>query len=135
MTIIVCVDDRGGMTFGGKRVSRDRAVYSDIAKMFPGKPIYMAEYSRSLFASSGAPITVSDSFLDMAGQGDICFVENRSLKKYVDKIESLIIYKWNRTYPFDTTFDIDIVNTSLRLTSAEEFSGNSHEKITKEIYA
>ena len=89
----------------------------------------------SLFlGSSGAPITVTDSFLDIAGVGDACFVENRPLAKYVDKIEELIIYRWNRVYPFDVGFDIDIAKTSLKLCETEELVGNSHEKITKEIY-
>ncbi len=134
MIAVVCVDDHGGMMFNGRRVSRDRAVYSDLSNTFKGKSIYMCEYSRSLFAGSYAPITVCDGFLDVAGEGDICFVENRSLAPYKDKLDGVVIYRWNRSYPFDFCFDLDIAKMSLKLQSLEDITGYSHEKITKEIY-
>ena len=134
MFAVVCVDDRGGMMFNDRRVSRDRVVYSDLANTFKGKPIYMCEYSRSLFSGSSAPITVCDGFLEIAGDGDVCFVENRALAPYIDKIEGLVIYRWNRRYPYDMCLDIDIADMSFKLLSSKDLVGYSHEKITKEIY-
>ena len=51
-----------------------------------------------------------------------------------DRIEEVIVYKWNRRYPTDTYFDLDLAALGFRLASSEEFAGYSHEKITKETY-
>ena len=57
-----------------------------------------------------------------------------SINNYIEKIDNIIIYKWNRIYPSDLYFDIDIKNGQWKLIETEEFQGSSHEKITKEIY-
>lgn len=134
MTVIVCVDDRGGMMFNKRRLSRDRAVYADIASDFDGKRLLMSELSAPLFAQSDADITVSDSFLDEADGGCICFVEDRKIAEYANKTDTLVIYKWNRHYPSDMKLDIDPLNSGFRLLSVTDLAGHSHDKITKEIY-
>ena len=45
--------------------------------------------------------------------------------------ETIILYRWNRKYPADHYFSIDL--TQWKLMETTEFPGNSHEKITKEI--
>jgi len=49
-----------------------------------------------------------------------------------DRVEAVILYRWNRTYPADLRFDW--TPSDFYLESAVEFPGNSHEKITREIY-
>ena len=49
MTLIFCVDERGGIEFNGRRQSRDAAVCEDIISSLGGK-IEMSEYSAPLFA-------------------------------------------------------------------------------------
>ena len=120
--------------FNRRRVSRDREVTADICRELCGGTLYIAEYSRSLFSDSGVPFVASDSFLDLASQNDLCFVENNALAPYADRIDRLIIYKWNRRYPSDVKLDIVPENIGLKLSSVTEFAGYSHEKITKEIY-
>ena len=134
MNVAICLDDRLGMTFNGRRQSRDRLVCEDIVKDARGGTLLMAEFSRNLFVSMGAPFICAEGFLDIAKKGDTCFVENKALSSYVHKIERLVIYRWNRHYPSDMTFDIDPEREGFRLLTTEEFAGNSHEKITKEIY-
>ena len=51
------------------------------------------------------------------------------IEKYIDEI---ILYKWNRVYPTDFYFDINL--STWNLTQVTEFKGNSHERITKEVY-
>lgn len=135
MNVIVCLDDRGGMTFNGRRQSRDRRVYEDIVKSLSvGEGLLMAEYSGSLFANSGTPFICSESFLDMASDNDTCFVEDRHLENYSLRIKRLTIYRWNRHYPSDMVFDIEPEAEGFTLLSSEDLEGYSHEKITKEIY-
>ena len=78
-------------------------------------------------------IKVSEDFLNLSNDG-FFLVEDKLLKLYEDKINILIIYKWNRIYPADLHFDINVNDDSWKLIDFEEFNGSSHEKITREIY-
>lgn len=134
MIVIAAVDERGGMTFNKRRQSRDRVMQRRILELSKGAQLFMNAYSFKLFSESETPenITVSDDFLKDAGEGVFCYVENVPVKLYEEKIEKVILFKWNRKYPGDTFFDIDL--SSWRITHAEEFPGSSHEKITMEVY-
>ena len=135
MEVIVCLDDRGGMTFNGRRQSRDRCVCEDIIKNMPNcQKLLISEYSRALFDDYDVTTVCTEGFLEIAVVDDICFVENRALLPYLDKIKRITIYKWNRHYPSDMTFDIELENSGFKLFTTDEFEGYSHEKITKEIY-
>ena len=50
----------------------------------------------------------------------------------MDRLEKLIVFRWNRKYPADFWLDADL--RDWKLIEAEEFPGNSHEKITQETY-
>ena len=75
-----------------------------------------------------------DSPLDEAESGDFCFIESLPLCNHVEDIEALVIYRWNRIYPYDKTLDIDPQAEGFKLSEVKDFAGSSHEKITKEIY-
>ena len=134
MTVVVCIDDRGGMLFGGRRQSRDRNLTADLimTAQAEGARLLAAPFSERIFEKFDTRPILSENFLDEAAAEDICFVENKALAPYFDKIHRLILYRWNRAYPGDTHLDLD--PASLRLVSSEDFAGHSHEKITKEIY-
>jgi hypothetical protein len=55
------------------------------------------------------------------------FFESSGLSAHKDKIESLILYRWNRKYPFDTRLDIAPEKEGFALAESIEFSGKSHE--------
>lgn len=131
MNIIVCLDDNLGMLFNKRRQSKDRYVIEDIAKFT--NEIWIQSFSKSLFEDSLYPVKVDDCFLDKAPQNAYCFVEADKASPYIDEIEHIIVYKWNRKYPSDFKFDIALENW--KMIEQTEFSGFSHEKITKEIYA
>ena len=134
MKVIVCVEDRGGMTFNKRRVSRDRVVAADILNDINGKTLFAEEYSKALFADLDGDVRYSDSFLDDANNDSICFVERRELMPYADKITAMTVYRWNRTYPWDKKLDLLPEDCDLRLVESTDIEGYSHEKITKEIY-
>lgn len=66
--------------------------------------------------------------------GTIAFLENIPAAPYEDRIEKIILFWWNRKYPSDTWFDIDLEGGGWKLSETREFSGSSHEKITEEVY-
>lgn len=132
MIAVVCLDDQNGMMFNKRRQSRDREVLKDILDMTKGTTLRMNDYSARLFEGMKEEIHCEEEFLEQAEEGEVCFVENKQLGAYEDKIEQLIIYRWNRKYPADFFFDIHLDHWML--TDSTEFQGNSHEKLTKEVY-
>ena len=133
MHIILCIDDNGGMLFNGRRQSQDRVLREDILRSAAGKRLYMNGYSKKLFGESGN-ICVDEQFLEKAGPGDCCFVENLPVAPHIGRAESITVYKWNRVYPADLYFDVLLAAPQWRQIERTEFAGSSHERITKEVY-
>lgn len=131
--------DNNGMLFNNRRVSSDWAVTEDIIRMVSkevesGRKIklWMNGYSSRLFENDQIDSCVSEMFLQEAGRDDYCFVENVSLQEYENKIQTVVLYRWNRKYPADLRFTMDLSEWTLK--EQIEFQGHSHEKITKEVY-
>ncbi len=139
MKIIVCLDDKGGMLFNGRRQSRDSALISHMLALTGGRRLYMNEYSARLFGEDirrkAKNVTVDDAFLFFAGEEDYCFVENEDVSDFLDVIDEVIIYRWGRVYPSDVRFPVSMFAPRWRLTHTEEFPGTSHEKITVSRYS
>lgn len=134
MTVIFCIDDKGGMLFNKRRQSRDRVVTADMLELAreEGKILSVSPFSEKLFAEAGAEVRVLGDIVSEAKRTDICFVEDIAPTAFGKKVSRLVVYKWNRAYPADFYADTDL--SQWKLTSSEELSGYSHEKITKEIY-
>ena len=133
MTVFVCIDDRGGMTFNARRQSRDVRVIEDMIKDVGDKALYVTDFSEELFLDSEASaISLPDPLT--AAPDSFVFIENLPLAMHLDRIKRLVIYRWNRKYPFDTELDVNPEKEGFILTRVTEFAGNSHEKITKEVY-
>ena len=134
MTVILCIDDRGGMLFGSRRQSRDALLLSDMAKTVGDSLLYISDFSEGLIAESERCAICVPYPLDAAGEGDFVFNESFHIKGHIEKIKRLIVYKWNKRYPYDFALDIDPRAQGFSLTESYDFVGKSHDKITKEIY-
>lgn len=135
MIAVVCVDEKNGMMFHGRRQSQDRILRENLLLECGGRRLYMNEYSARLFKDNeGADIRVSEDFLCDAGEVDFCFAEDTDIGDYLEKIESVILYKWNRRYPADVFLSVSLSEGNWVLERTEEFEGSSHERITKEVY-
>jgi len=143
MHIIVIIDDDRGMLFNGRRQSKDTELRKDMLKFVGNGRLFMNAYSYGQFGDeyppNGGEITVSDpvvcvweDFLAEAGEDDYCLVENLSVGPFADKIQKIIIYKWNRKYPSDKKFDFSMEEWTLE--SSENIAGRSHEMITREVW-
>lgn len=132
MKLIVCLDDKNGMLFMKKRQSRDRLLIEDIGKHTTGETVLMEAYSLPLFDGSGIPCRVSDDPLTDAIPDGVCFNERFRAAPHKDAIDTVILYRWNRHYPGDFFFDLDLSDYTRE--SVYEFPGSSHDKITREIY-
>ncbi len=131
MIVIVCIDDNGGMMFNNRRQSKDKKLTEKIIEITKGSKLWLDKYTSELFSST-ANINIDNAFLSEAATGEFCFVENFPLSPYEKWIEKLIVFRWNRSYPFDRELDIDI--SKWQLADSTEFEGNSHEKITMEVF-
>lgn len=133
MNIIVCIDDEYGMLFNHRRQSRDRLLRERILMLTKGTKLWMNLYSAKQFEEECADnIIVDEDFIHNAGNGEYCFVETEYITKHIPKIEKIILYRWNRRYPSDFKFALDLSDWTME--STFEFAGSSHEKITEEIY-
>lgn len=132
MIALICVDDAYGMMFNNRRQSRDANLIDKILQLTKGHRLWVNEYSKELFPTDTKNLNVDDSFLSEATSGEYCFIENCPLNPYEKWIEKIILFKWNRAYPSDVVLDIDL--DEWRLSAVEEFVGNSHDKITMEVY-
>ena len=131
MTVIVCIDDRNGMAFNNRRQSQDKKLLERITSAVSGKRLLMNAYSADMFGKL-PQVVIDEDFLSKAESNDICFAENIDVLPYAYKIDKIIIYKWNRHYPSDLTFDIPLDN--YEITKTEDFQGNSHDRITEVTY-
>jgi len=132
VTLIVCVDDRMGMAFGGRRQSRDRSLCEDMIAFAAGRTIRMAPRSARLFAGMGGETAASEDFAEVVSANECCFAEFQPVGELAERADELVLYRWNRHYPADLRFDVPLEDW--RLTQVSGFAGTSHEKITREVY-
>lgn len=136
MTLIACIDDRGGLAFHRRRLSRDRVLCARILALAGTGNLRLSPYSLPLFGSlphEGALLAGEDCLEQAAGE-DFCFVEREDPGPWLDRADKLVLFRWNRTYPFDLRFPREALDRHWVLTGTADFPGSSHEKITEEWY-
>ena len=137
MIIIQCVDNRNGTFFNRRRQSQDRLLRSRILSELHGRRLWMNAYSLRQFQKElplEVRLSVDEDFLAQAGNGEVCFVEGLPLLPWLDRIEQVILYRWNRDYPADTYLDLALDAPPWSLAAREDFPGFSHPMLTKEVY-
>lgn len=127
MIITACVDDRMGLRFCKRRLSKDAALRARLLALSGGE-LRMSGYSAKQFETA---VYAGDDYLSAASTGDWCFCEDTAYLDHAANIEKIVLFKWNRTYPADEHFTFP---GEWKLVSAEDFPGNSHEKLTMEVY-
>ena len=134
MILALCVDDKKGMAFNGRRQSMDRLLRADLLAEAGEGPLWVIPYTAKQFDPAPTGLRVSEDFLLQAGPGEVCFAEFPTLAQVLDRVEGILLYRWNRTYPADQYLDFDPAAAGFRLVSAGDFSGSSHTTLTKEVY-
>lgn len=130
MKLIVCLDQKDGMSFNRRRQSSDRKLSERLLERVGEARLWMNAYSAKLFENLPENVTVDEDFLKKAGAQDWCFAENVSLLPAAGKIEELTVYRWEKVYPADKKYPFD----KGEKVGEFAFSGNSHECITEEVY-
>lgn len=129
MILLICAENRGGILFFGKRLSRDRFLTAHILSLVGDAPLHVTPYSAALF--EGAPnLKISDTPEKNAGKGEYYFAENAPLPE--GGVEQLHRFLWNRDYPADRFFDPAALGAER--VGATELKGFSHDVITDELW-
>ena len=133
MKVILCIDKSDGMAFLGMRQSRDRVLTQDIINDLGGEKLYIHPKTLKVFEK------FDNSFLEvteapLADCDGVCFLELESPKAELARVDTLVIYHWNREYPSDVKLGFEPREEGFRCISTSSFKGYSHKKITKEIW-
>lgn len=128
MTLIFCLDDNNGLMFHGRRQSSDRAVTERITDYAAGKRLLIDAYSAKLLPKA-------QQYAGQVSKEDVVFAETAELLDLcMGQADKLIVYKWNRSYPSDISVPMEQIAANWQMQSNLTFSGNSHERITEEVY-
>lgn len=133
MNLIVCLDQRNGMLFGGRRQSMDRLLRQRMLQFVGDGKLWISSYTARQFDTFPNSVIVDDFFLEKAAPGDYCFVENDDILAAVSRARKIIIYRWDRIYPSDVTFPEQIFSKRNKI-SEYKFQGYSHKEITEEVF-
>ncbi len=135
MILIVVLDDRNGMMFNHRRQSQDRLLRKKMMEIAAPGCLWMKAYSYGQFREDEpiCSLRVDEQFLEKADQGEYAFVEDADVRPYLDRIEQIVIFRWNRAYPGDRFFDLSVEEEWHRIRT-EDFAGSSHDEITMEVY-
>ena len=126
--------------FNHRRQSQDRVLRRHILDRVGDAKLWMNGYSAKMFEKDESEqvrkcLIVDEDFLKKAAKGEYCFAESDPCGKDMfpdtTQVDSVILYKWNRVYPADQYFAMDL--SGWKLVETVEFPGSSHEKITEEI--
>ena len=131
MKLIFCVAKDNGMMFFGKRQSKDSKLIEWIVDHVGESRIWVSNYSAKQFEGV-ANVVVDDAYVGKASTGDYCFIEDKDYS--AEGVTEIIICKWNRAYPGDKFFDIDLKANGFKKSDSVDIVGSSHNKITIETY-
>lgn len=133
MIIITCVDNNMGMLFNNRRLSKDKVVTKHIIDLVSNNKIWINNFSKELFEDYKLDnLIIDDDFINKVGNDDYCFIENIFTSELIEKSDKIIVFNWNRKYPANLYFNINLDNWILE--KEIDFIGNSHNKITQKIY-
>jgi len=133
MIVFMCLDNNNGMMFNNRRQSRDSVLIDNIVSECGNTDLLLNNYSAPLFQNKIKSI-IDEEFIAHAKPGQYCFVENVDISAELSRIEKIIIYRWNRDYPSDMTFNVNLEKSNYCMVNKEDFIGSSHDKITKETW-
>lgn len=125
MTLILWAGKNGEMLFNRRRCSRDSQVIADIFAIYDPAQICVSAYSSPLFPGA----RVIDVWQE--AENGVLFLEDFPLSPALDQTKRLIVYRFDRVYPADVRLEIP---QAFHLKESREFSGSSHDKITREVY-
>ena len=94
MKLILCLDERNGLSFNNRRQSRDRAVIDKIVCLAKEEPVWITSYSSELFRETHCNVRVSADIMHAAKPGEYLFIENQDPHELLAQVSSVYIFRW-----------------------------------------
>lgn len=132
MKLVVCLDENNGIRFFGKRQSQDELQRKNLFELIGNSKIFLTEYSYDLYKEIEFTFEIIDENIEI-DEDSVFLYEGEFLDKFLPFVDEIIVYFWNRDYPFDETFD-EFEQDCWKEKEVLEFKGKSHEKITRKIF-
>ena len=133
MHLILCLDLHNGRLFNNRRQSSDRYMHDDIMTQVGAHRLFADQYTADQFDHMYRLAIFTDMSDGAPGVQDYFFLERGEVLSFLDKVRSIIIYRWDKVYPADVFLDTDALK-NFSLQDKTEFEGYSHKTITKEVY-
>ena len=130
MELIVCTDERGGMAFNKRRVSKDTEIMNRVEQIAKGNDIYISPRSESLFEEYGITNYVVCADIQVPKEAYILFLEFMDLN--FERPEVIYRFNFNRHYPSDVRTDITFRNYDLL---SQKIFKSSRSYLIKKILA
>ena len=128
MNLIICTDNKGGIAFNKRRVSKDEEIMKMIKEITEGDVIYISPRSEALFTEYGVSnYKVQDIGSEI--KNGYVFNEFNDLKYSTPSM--IYNFCFNRDYPSDIRISI---SDNYLLDSVTKFKGKSHDEISLFIY-
>ena len=133
MTAVLCLADNNGLSFNGRRVSRDIRVSEDIVERAGAAPLFILPTAAPVFSGVRAQLGLAGEFTADLPQNAVCFFD-AAPPADLALFDRVVLYRWGRDYPADVFFTADLPALGYRLAETAAFAGNSHPQITREDY-
>lgn len=139
MILVLITDTAGGISFHGKRQSRDRELTREILRLSRGRVLIVDTYSAGLFGEHAPErMRVADHPAEGAGEGDFVFLERMpeagALRESMGLAEKIYLFRWDKRYPADAWLPPGFPGPGWKKAGEKRFAGFSHEKITEEVW-
>lgn len=132
MVIVACIDKLGNIALNTNG-QINHLIFLVRLKMISNEALLYMSYNSYLQFGCYPMIMIDDNFLDIAGEDSYCFVEDTDITPYIDRIDKIILYKWNKKFSSKLKFDNSILN-KFNIVSQKSFYGDHFLKISEEVY-
>lgn len=144
MNIIVCADNRMGISFNGKRPTRDHIILTEILTKY-GHDIWIfpnsEKYVRSEVEKYDIPVELhvinDEAEIDDLPTDATIFIEtgtNEFFDMLLDKVDNIILYQWNTTYMYTEQFPDIHADTRFSMVHQETIQGSSHDEVIIQFF-
>ena len=132
MKLVVCLDENNGIKFFGKRQSQDELQRKNLFELIGNSKLFVSEYSYDLYKDFEFNFEIIDEKTKII-ENSVFLYEGDFLEKFLSLVDEIIVYFWNRNYPFDEVFE-EFLKDCWKEKEVFEFKGKSHDKITRKIF-
>ena len=132
MKLVVCLDENNGISFFHKRQSQDELQRKNLFELIGNSKLFVSDYSYDLYKDFEFNFEIIDEKTKII-ENSVFLYEGDFLEKFLQSVDEIIIYFWNRDYPFDEIFE-EFQEDYWKEKEVFEFKGKSHDKITRKIF-